>query len=311
MPTVRIRTHDPDAVSFFTAKLADCGFDVEFAAPGQRVRGDVDLEITVNYTSKSSAARKNTRNSVPLIRPSAPERRIEWTTPYHAEAPELADEFPNSRGGRSDVSKDRELARILAGGPKRGEMFVIGIQGQQDQQAVPVNTEALEAPLPVPEPALAIQPVEARPKPSETSSRSRNRHTPTRSSAVLRGSVLQRYSASATAIILTAAIALFYLSLFGNPNYAPENSRLSTMPSRKNISAAPVTQPLQPATSTNSESDDEKSDLISHSSNSDPKQTRQIGAGHRPEEYEEPEVVVRHFSTTTNGKTAKQSSDRN
>ena len=116
MPTVRIRTHDPDAVSFFTAKLADCGFDVEFAAPGQRVRGDVDLEITVNYTSKSSAARKNTRNSVPLIRPSAPERRIEWTTPYHAEAPELADEFPNSRGGRSDVSKDRELARILAGG---------------------------------------------------------------------------------------------------------------------------------------------------------------------------------------------------
>ncbi|HEX6880220.1 MAG TPA: hypothetical protein VF135_07640, partial [Terriglobales bacterium] len=126
MPSIRIRTHDPESVSSFTSKLADCGFDVEFAAPGQRVRGEVDLEITVNYTKESSANRRQARKVAAAGRPAA-HPPVEWTTPYHVDAPELQDEINGDRSRRNDFAEDRDLARILAGGSNRGEMFVIGI----------------------------------------------------------------------------------------------------------------------------------------------------------------------------------------
>jgi hypothetical protein len=300
MPTVRIRTHDPDAVSFFTAKLADCGFDVEFAIPGQRVRGDVDIEITVNYTKKPSAARQGTRSSAPPNRPS--QNRVEWTTPYHAEAPDLVDELLTGRVAQND-SKDRELARILAAGPRTGEMFVIGIQEQEVRQVLSTGTEPIEAPRPIPKPTLPIRPLGILPKP-------KNRHTTARSWAVHRQSFLQRYSAFAAAIILPVAIIIFYLSLFGAPEYAAEKSE-HPQPPQTTLTAAPVTQPPQSLALAADVADPPTTSAQSatgvtvmnsqHNSTRRRRTHRRSASAH----YEEPEVTVRHFSVTQFQDTAK------
>jgi hypothetical protein len=294
MPTVRIRTHDPDAVSFFTAKLADCGFDVEFAAPGQRVRGDVDLEITVNYTRKSPAARKEARNSAPAIRPSVTQDRVEWTTPYHAEAPDLADEFLTGHVAQND-SRDRELARILAAGPRRGEMFVIGMQDQEVPQVLSTGTEPIEAPRPIPKPTPPSRPLAALPKPKNT-------HTTARSWAVHRQSFLQRYSAFAAAIILPVAIIIFYLSLFGTPDYAAEKS---VNPQPTSLSAAPVTQPPQSLVPV-ADAMARTPAASAQPAQRNPTRHQRTRGRSASAQDEEPEVTVRHFSATQFQATAKR-----
>jgi hypothetical protein len=304
MPTVRIRTHDPDTVSFFASKLVDCGFDVEFAAPGQRVRGDVDLEITVDFTKKSSTARRDTRYSAPPNRPPLPQSRVEWTTPYHVEAPDLSDEFVTGRGAPND-SKDRELARILAAGPRRGEMFVIGVQEQEGLQVLSTGTVPIEAPRPIPKPISPGRPLEALPKPKV-------RPTTARSWAVHRQSFLQRYSAFAAAIILPVAIIIFYLSLFGSQEYAAEKSGPLPQTTR---SAVTVTQPPQSfvpiadpaaappsitaqsvprATVTKTDSVNAQSSNRQHSST----RHRRIRGRTTSPSNQEPEVTVRYFSAT-------------
>ena len=312
MPTVRIRTHDPDAVLFFTAKLADCGFDVEFAAPGQRVRGDVDLEITVNFTKKSSPSNRDVRVPAAPNRSSLKQNRVEWTTPYHAEAPDLADEFL-SRGVAQSDSKDRELARILAGGPKRGDMFVIGIQDQEDREVLSRGMEPIEAPRPIQRPTLASQPSKVSPKP-------KMRNTPPRSRAVSRRSFLEQYSAFAAAIILPVAIIIFYLSLFGDPSYAVERSEPLSMQPHKNLSAAPVmptAQSLVPVSDQSQPSAEAATDSITsdpiNSAHSDTQltsaQRRQTRVRHASALYEEPEVTVRHFPATPDQQPSRQSSN--
>jgi hypothetical protein len=288
MPTVRIRTHDPDAVSSFAAKLADCGFDVEFASPGQRVRGDVDLEITVDFAKKSFPTRQGAQNSALPNRPPQPRNRVEWTTPYHAEAPDLADEFLTSRVAQND-SKDRELARILAAGPRRGEMFVIGIQEPESRQALSTGTLPIEVPRPIPKPTSASLPLGTLPKP-------KIRPTTARSWAVHRQSFLQRYSAFAAAIILPVAIIIFYLSVFGSPDYAAEISGPPPQP-QATLRADPPAVTAQSA----SGATEMKADSInSQSSNGQQGSTRHRRTrGRRASPHnEEPEVTVRYFSAT-------------
>jgi hypothetical protein len=55
MPIARIRTFDPEAISFLAAKLAACGYQLQFAAPGEDQLEDADLEITVTRMDSATA----------------------------------------------------------------------------------------------------------------------------------------------------------------------------------------------------------------------------------------------------------------
>ncbi len=315
MPSVRIRTHDPESVSFFTAKLADCGFDVEFATPGQRVRGAVDLEITVNYAKESAAARR-TRKSGTTGRPEI-QSRVEWTTPYHVDAPDLADEIGTGPTRKNNVEEDRDLARILAGGSKRGDMFVIGIredveeeESEESQPLPEANLEPLEPPV-LSQPRVLSVPAQHAPAPVartpvRASSTPRTRPLPSRSRMPQR-SFLQRHAASATAMIFVAAILIFYMSLFGTPKPPTNDSQPRYIPPQAANSATPVSSLAQPAappvtdaapgltqTDTATAPDPVKpSPSFRHKKPVAQQNLQQP----EPSTQEEPEVTVRHFPT--------------
>lgn len=303
MPTVRIRTHDPESVSFFTSKLADSGFDVEFAAPGQRVRGEVDLEITVNYSKKSQAGRKQLRNAS-----ATPAARIEWTTPYHVDAPELEDEL-RSEAGKRDVSRDRALARILTGASNHDDMFVVGEQEDAQPEVLAPPQEQIEVPAPKPHSAAAVsRPLPPVP-PRETRRPAQGR------APVIKRSFLQRNAASATAIILAAAVVIFYLSFFGTSSSAAQPA--AQPPSTQTAVPAPVTAPPAPATdlmttSTSSapaSSETESTDRATPHKHSTRRHHRdRLAKAVAPSD--EPEVTVRHFLTWPDKEAAKPRADR-
>jgi hypothetical protein len=55
MPIARIRTFDPEAVSFLASKLAASGFQLQFANPNETDLEEVDLEITVTRMDSETA----------------------------------------------------------------------------------------------------------------------------------------------------------------------------------------------------------------------------------------------------------------
>lgn len=288
MPTVRIRTHDPDAVSFFTAKLADCGFDVEFASPGQKVRGEVDLEITINYTRKAAAARRNTRTVAQAGR--AAQARVEWTTPYHAEAPELADELAADRNRLNDASQDRDLARILAGQSQRGEMFVIGIRDEVPAESVPEPQDFVQIPVPTPRPALVSTQPKVAPAPKFSK--------PSKRVQLPQHTFLQRHAAFAAAFILPAAVIIFYLSLFGNPNPATDRTDAPTV-SAQTSTQTPANAPVSAPTPNSAPEARSAVPAAAPTSATTAKHKASHHRASRPRtatpQQDEPEVTVRHF----------------
>ena len=55
MPIARIRTLDPEAISFLAAKLAASGFQLKFSAPNDIEPDDADLEIVVTRMDSATA----------------------------------------------------------------------------------------------------------------------------------------------------------------------------------------------------------------------------------------------------------------
>lgn len=55
MPIARIRTLDPEAISFLAARLAASGFQLQFSAPNDTDLDDADLEIIVTRMDSSTA----------------------------------------------------------------------------------------------------------------------------------------------------------------------------------------------------------------------------------------------------------------
>ncbi len=55
MPIARIRTLDPEAISFLAAKLAASGFQLKFSAPNDTEPDDADLEIVVTRMDSATA----------------------------------------------------------------------------------------------------------------------------------------------------------------------------------------------------------------------------------------------------------------
>jgi hypothetical protein len=149
MPIARIRTFDPEAVSFLAAKLAASGFQLQFAAPGEQQLEEADLEITVTRMDSATALEQARLQAeemnvdvtvMPgvLVSPkldfaSVEEVAVEpeeiqqpestgnageqvtrsqqapWTTPYHADLPDEPQEFITVEAPQTDDSSQPDF----------------------------------------------------------------------------------------------------------------------------------------------------------------------------------------------------------
>ena len=149
MPIARIRTFDPEAVSFLAAKLAASGFQLQFAAPGEQQLEEADLDITVTRMDSATALEQarlqaEEMNVDVTVMPGAlvvpkpefasvedvavgpaeiqqPEstghagenitrsQQAPWTTPYHADLPDEPEEFITVEAPQTDDSSQPDF----------------------------------------------------------------------------------------------------------------------------------------------------------------------------------------------------------
>ena len=157
MPIARIRTLDPEAISFLAARLAASGFQLKFSAPNDTDSDDADLEIIVTRMDSATALQQariqaeemgvdvtvmpgalDVSTSLPVLLPeqsatpvldetptqeafaehhspaSTPGHPARWTTPYHADVPENANEFVSGGAPNSDETQSFEPPRTSA-----------------------------------------------------------------------------------------------------------------------------------------------------------------------------------------------------
>jgi hypothetical protein len=157
MPIARIRTLDPEAISFLAARLAASGFQLKFSAPNETDLDDADLEIIVTRMDSATALQQariqaeemgvdvtvmpgalDASTSLPtpsLEQPAAPVldetpaqetfadhyapastpvHPARWTTPYHADVPEDANEFVSAGVPDPDETQGIEPPRTSA-----------------------------------------------------------------------------------------------------------------------------------------------------------------------------------------------------
>ena len=300
MPIARIRTSDPEAISFLAAKLAESGFQVQFAVPGERVSGDVDLDITVSSPKKSIKALGKNLVAVPSPAVGA------WTTPYHVEAPEISDtgELGDECTNLDIPWNDRELARILATGTQRTHVQSVEgeVQTREEIADAEVGASSVLRIVEDREPAIVSQSLVPEAKPN------RVLRVVTRAQGFPQHSFRQRF-ASIAAIVTLAVTAVFSLTLSGDRPYpSRETGTYAAQPSPAlpaPISAValpvvPVTAtelvpvvsstPEPSATATNN--DLPRTGHAKHHA----RRASRARKLHRP--VQDPEVIVRHFPTT-------------
>lgn len=214
MPIARIRTSDPEAISFLAAKLADSGFQVLFAVPGEKLSDDVDLDITVTRSKRSPEALDNG------IAVTSPEVAGEWTTPYHVEAPEISETGdPGDECTNLDIPwNDRELARILATGSKRVHVKSAEVEEHLTEEiaGAEVGVPAVLRIVEDAKPTIVSEPPVLRSGPKPVL------HVLTRAKTLPRHAFRQRF-ASIAAIVILAVTAVFSLTLSGDrPNPTKE-----------------------------------------------------------------------------------------
>ena len=151
MPIARIRTLDPEAISFLAAGLAASGFQLKFSAPNDIDPDDADLEIIVTRMDSATALQQariqaeemgvdvtimpgalDTFVPVPSSEAvpdpvldkvsalehtsatpeSVPGHPAPWTTPYHAE---VSNEFVSTRASSPDETQALEPTHASAG----------------------------------------------------------------------------------------------------------------------------------------------------------------------------------------------------
>ena len=111
MPIARIRTLDPEAISFLASKLAASGYQLQFAAPNEEQLDEADLEIIVTRMDSATALQQAQIQAEEMdadvtvypgaLSPIAHVNDIEEQahTPLHpAELELLAAEIPNAPG---------------------------------------------------------------------------------------------------------------------------------------------------------------------------------------------------------------------
>jgi hypothetical protein len=155
MPIARIRTLDPEAISFLAARLAAAGFQLQFSGPNDTDLNDADLEIIVTRMDSATALQQariqaeemgvdvtvmpgaldtvapapssdqapepvietsahetySDRQELPASTPGHPAR---WTTPYHADLPEDANEFVHAQASDPDETQPLEPSQPSA-----------------------------------------------------------------------------------------------------------------------------------------------------------------------------------------------------
>ena len=237
MPIARIRTFDIEAISFLAAKLAESGFEVQFAVPGESLSGEVDLEITVDTLKKP--AEDCVRNLAASAAVSADSAGT-WTTPYHVEAPaisentELGDEFK----GLDIPWNDRELARILTTGSNR--TYVEPGEFQEQPTEVSRGAEGRASTelriVEAPQPPSVSQPPAPRYRPDPV------KRVFKPAGAFSSHSLRQRF-ASVAALVTLAVTAVFSLTLSGDRAYS---SRAEETPAVRVQSLVPPPPILTP-----------------------------------------------------------------
>lgn len=303
MPIARIRTSDPEAISFLAAKLADSGFQVQFARPGESLSGEVDLEITVNRIRKGADFLERDL----VVSTADADVLGAWTTPYHAEArviPETAEPGDESEG--LDIPwNDRELARILATGSSRVHIPLIAVEEQTKQEIAIAGVEGSAALriVEVREPVLVSRPSPRLAK----SARAVHMFTPVQGTS--NHSFRQRF-ASVAAMVVLAVTAVFSLTLSGDRPNPTETVPTPVTQRQTEVPAPPISTPPSaalpfagtdvraPGAATSSEPSipSTKSAAhvtqVAHKKHHGRRVSRKPGV---PPPAEEPEVIVRHF----------------
>ncbi len=310
MPIARIRTSDPEAISFLAAKLAESGFQVQFAHPGERLAGEVDLEITVNRSNKVPLAPK--RSLVPSNEAMSSNGVENWTTPYHVEAPEISDApEPSDECEGLDIPwNDRELARILATGSKgvRVESLVIEEEPTEGSASSTFSPSAalriVEAPEP-PEPTVKSYPPAPRLAPQSV-------HRPELARSFSQHS-LQRRFASVAAMVTLAVTAVFSLAWSGDRFYPSQETSTPRIELQSHVPPPPnLTSTLRLAsTNLNASGATSSIETAATLTNNEPPQRRAVHkkkharraaqtrrvppAAKVPPSGDDQEVIVRHF----------------